>query len=184
MTLKPLALTLAALIGLVACGAQPGSEDSTPADRQAGNQTATSALPEGLLLAQPPAGALPLHQARAEAVAGQPIVFTGYIGGRTDPFVEGRALFIVADAEKAPACVDDGCPTPWDACCVPGETITANSATVRVVDNEGRILPLDLRGREGLEPGARVAVVGEVAQADANALIVNAQGIAAQTAAE
>lgn len=173
--MKPLAstLALAAALSLAGCGQQgaeaPGAADSAPREPAA-------TLPDGLFLAEAPTDAPPLSQARAAAANGGEITFTGYIGGRADPFTAGRALFLVADTEAAPACID-GCPIPWDACCTPGDVIAANSATVQVVDGEGRPLRMDLQGVNGLAPGAQVTVVGSVREADGGILLVDANGI-------
>lgn len=164
--------TLATLLAVAGCG-QQGAESPGAAAPEAPQATS---LPDGFFLAEAPADAPPLSQARASAAAGQEITFTGYIGGRAEPFTAGRALFLVADTEAAPACID-ACPIPWDACCTPGDVIAANSATVQVVDDEGRPLRLDLNGLNGLAPGAGVTVVGSVREAGGGILLVDASGV-------
>lgn len=173
--IRPFTTIVALSVLLIAgCGGQGTGKAETAQSPSPGDTQA--ALPEGLFLDAAPSEAVPLHEARAKAKAGDSIAFTGYIGGREEPFTEGRALFLVADAIKAPACTD-GCKTPWDACCTPGDTIAANSATVQLVDEDGKLLALDLKGRNGLEAGTAVAVVGRVRQADNAVLIVDATGL-------
>jgi len=167
-TLVIATLTLGLLTG---CGGPaPNQDESTPP---------AAKLPEGLLLTAVPEGAVSLSEARANAAVGETVAFTGYIGGRVEPFTEGRALFLMADTENAPACTDE-CATPWDACCTASDTIAANSATVQLTDAEGKLLHLSLQGRHGLAPGAALTVVGEVRQANEAVFVVDATGIAVQ----
>lgn len=177
MKLQTSPLALAAVLLLSACGQEttPTSPDSPEAHNA--KAPASPSLPQGFFLAAAPDDAVPLHQARASAAPGEPLAFTGYIGGRAEPFTEGRALFLVADAEKAPACTDT-CPIPWDACCTPSDVIAANSATVRVTDEQGQTLRLGLEGLNGLVPGATITVVGTVHEASDAVLVVDAHGIA------
>jgi len=168
---------LAALIAilLTACGGSNKGDAADSPTPPAGNDA--PGMPEGLFLDTPPADAAPLREARAEAKAGESIAFSGYIGGRVEPFTEGRALFLVADSENAPACTDE-CETPWDACCTALDTIAANSATVQLVDDAGKLLALNLEGMNGLKPGAAITVVGEVREANDAVLVVDATGLA------
>ena len=177
---------LVSLLALAGCGhdtsetadssSSTNSSDAAAAMADAGP---SASLPDGFFLTESPSGAVPLSQARDAAAPGDKIVFTGYIGGRVEPFTEGRAVFLVADAVNAPRCVPDhGCPTPWDACCVPGETVAANSASVRVVDADGHILKVGLNGRGGLAPGREVTVKGTVKEANDAVFLVDANALA------
>ncbi|MDX1972483.1 MAG: hypothetical protein SFY68_08135 [Candidatus Sumerlaeia bacterium] len=132
-------------------------------------------LPSGILLTTAPE-ARRLTEVKPTAKAGEEITFTGYIGGREEPFTEGRALFLVADEVAAPQCTD-GCPTAWDACCTPREAIMANSASVQLVDKEGKVLKLNLNGADGLIPGSRVTIRGKVETLSESVFVVNATGI-------
>jgi hypothetical protein len=136
------------------------------------------ALPESLFAAAAPSDAPSLSEARASAEKGATVSFVAYVGGRREPFVAGRAIMLVADAEAAPACGDgEGCQTPWDACCVPIETKTANSATVQVVDAQGQPLKVGLEGAGPLKPGAKIVVVGVAREASADLFVVDATSI-------
>ncbi len=137
---------------------------------------AAPTLPAGLFTSAPSSDTKPIAEVRANAKPGDTIAIEGYIGGRAKPFTEGRAVFLLADVEKAPPC-DDGCETPWDACCEPSETILANSATVQVVDAQGAPLKVSLEGTNGLKSGAVVTVTGKVREAGERILLVDASGI-------
>lgn len=167
---KILTLTVALSVVFVAgCN----SADTSTSSKQA----METALPEGLFLDAAPSEAASLSEARANAEVGETVTFHGYIGGRGEPIVEDRALFLVADAENAPACTDS-CKSPWDACCTSSEIIAANSATVQLVDESGQLLAANLLGKGGIKPGAGVTVVGKVRQADDSVFVIDATGLA------
>ena len=164
------------LVILTACG---GEKSNTAANTEAPiKETASTAadIPPALFAKTPSPDAMPVSAARQSAKVGEEIALTGYIGGREEPFTEGRAMFLLADAKDAPACTD-GCTTPWDACCVAAEDVAKNSATIQVVDAEGRALKSSLKGHNGLQPGSTVTVRGKVAQKDDAVLVVNAESI-------
>jgi len=169
-------LVCAAVVALSGCD-QSKSDPVAPPPKAAEAEE-KPALPADFFVSEAPPGALSVSEARTKAKTGEPIVLSGYIGGRAEPFTEGRALFLVSDVKNAPACEDE-CATPWDACCTPSETIAANSATVQVVDAEGKTLRLDLKGQGGLASGAVVTVVGKVREASETILIVDAEGVTA-----
>ena len=162
----------AVLIALAGC-----NQESKPAEPKA-PAAESPALPSGLFAS----GTLPdgkaLHTVKASAKQGDSVVITGYIGGREEPFTAGRVLFLMVDAEKAPACTE-GCETPWDACCTASDEIAANSATIQVVDGTGQVLKVGLEGKGGLAPGATVTIAGKVREASAAILIVDATSISA-----
>ena len=168
------AFIIASFVALSGCGQEEAATAST--NNAASETQQTAALPGDFFLNEEPANTVSLSEARASAQTGDDITFTGYIGGRAEPFTKSRAIFLVADSEKAPPCTD-GCPAPWDACCTPNEVITENSATVQVLDAEGQTLRMGLNGQNGLAPGSQVTVVGKVRQANDAVLIVDASGI-------
>ena len=168
-----LTATTGLLLLFAGCG---GQETDTTASSQ--TRATLEALPEGLFEQAAPADAAPLAQVRAAAAPGDTVAFHGYIGGRMEPFTEGRAMFLMADSEAAPACQPTTCPTPWDACCIPNKQVAANSATVQVVDESGQLLGVGLNGVSGLAPGTELTVVGEVREANENVFIVDATGLA------
>jgi hypothetical protein len=72
----------------------------------------------------------------------------------------------------------DACKTPWDACCEPSEKIAANSATVQVVDDKGKLLAATLENVAGLKPLSKVTVAGVARRpAGSDVLIVEANKI-------
>ena len=172
-----LLVVLAVLPGLagVAC------DDSEDSAAPAASASPESRLPEGLILASEPDGAQSVSNLRASAGDGETVVVRGVVGGREDPIAENRAILTLLD-ESVETCdrmeTDDGCKTPWDACCTPQETIAANLATVQVVDGKGSPLRTSLRGVDRLAPLARVIVVGKYRPSpDGQAAVIDATGI-------
>jgi len=169
------------LLGALALASCAEKESAAPAAPAAPSEPKV-ALPATLFATPAPADAKPLSEVRATAKAGEVVTFVGYIGGREEPFVDGRAMMLVADKVKAPACTD-ACKIPWDACCTPAEDIVANSATVQVVDEAGAPLKVGLMGQGNLGNGSSVAVTGKVREIGEGIFVVDAQTIAALPAA-
>jgi hypothetical protein len=166
-----LAFALVILAVLVGCGDDASEPEAT---------AEAAAVPTDLVLSQAPADARGVAAVRGSARAGEAVVMTGVVGGRVDPIAEDRAIFTLID-DSVMTCDkmgdDDHCSTPWDACCVPGDDISANAATIQVVDEDGRPLTLDLEGVGGLAPLSRVIVTGIFEPSpDGAAAVVNATG--------
>jgi len=169
MNKKLLSIPLMVLPILIGCSQEQAANNNSDSSNQ------VASLPEELFLREKPAE-VSVSEARTAAVEGEQITLTGYIGGRIEPFVEGRAMFLVTDIEKAPQCTD-GCPIPWDACCTPGDVIAANSATIQIVNDEGLTVPLSLKGENGLEAGKHITAIGQVHSVNDDVLIVDAENL-------
>jgi len=137
-------------------------------------------LPTGFFLAEKPADAKDLRDAKTEARKGERIVFFARVGGRSAPFVKDRAILVAID-NRLRSCDEipgDTCPKPWDYCCEPKDSLRANLATVQVVGGDGKPLKVGLEAAGGLQPLARITVVGTVAEKGSDGtLVVNAEGI-------
>lgn len=183
--MKRLATTVAAAAVILGTGILAGCSGDGGADTAA-NAAATSppapsavgqpAIPPNLFASAPFEGTASLSDVKQTASEGDTVTFLGKIGGRVDPFTDGRAVFLVAD-EILHFCVDDGCPTPWDACCTPREDIVRLSATVQVTGPDGKPLPISLNGRSGLEPGANIQVRGILSQKGEGFTVIDAESI-------
>jgi hypothetical protein len=169
-TLKTLALTLVAAALMTACGKSGDTTTETT--------TSEAALPSTLFVATAPADAVPLAQAKAAAAPGERIVFEAKVGGRKEAFVAQRAVFFVVDGALK-SCTDlhpGTCATPWDYCCEPPDSLTANMATVQIVGDDGRPLAVSLD--DNLEPLSTVVIAGTVGTIDdAGNFVVNADAI-------
>lgn len=167
------ALTLTAALLLTACE-KPGSSPSAAAP-----SANTPAAAPGWVLTSMPDGAVPVGQLKADAKEGDRVVLRGRIGGRSDPMTSGSAVFLVMDP-AIPSCADepgDNCPTPWDYCCEPKESLAANNATVMVVSPAGQAVDTDMR-LAGFAPLDEVVVVGVVGpRPSPEVLTVRAEGV-------
>lgn len=185
-------LPIAALLALAACGdAQPpkqsgaGQAPAAAPSGAAANAASTPAasapgLPEGLVVRGPAQGTT-VTAAKAAARQGEEITLVGRIGGSVNPFAADRAIFTIADPELL-SCTDmdepDHCKTPWDFCCEDRAKMRAGTATIEVAGADGKPLAVALRGVQGLEPLATVAVSGTVVERnDAGLLVVRAKRI-------
>jgi len=128
-----------------------------------------------------PANAEEIHVARESAESGAEITLHGLVMGRSKPFVEGRAAFVLGDRTLLTPCnekEDDDCSTPWDVCCDSAEAKRKGTATIQIVGEDGRVIAGDLRGVNGLVELSKLTVHGTVAEGSSvDSLIVNATEI-------
>lgn len=143
-------------------------------------QKAAAELPDALFVELAPDGARSIAEVKADTEASGRVVVKGRIGGRKNLFVDGAAIFLLADTSMK-SCKDrdkDKCATPWDYCCEPPDSLNAKVATVQIVGDDGRPLRVDIQGRDGLEPLATIVVSGEIVrQSGSGALVINAEHI-------
>ena len=184
---------LASLAGLTAlalllCGCS-GSSSKTTGPGTASNpnpKASQDQLSAGFILGAAPAGARNVGEAKKAVQEKDAVVLRGRIGGE-HPFTEGRAMLTIADMKLTPCNekADDKCPTPWDFCCDPKETILEHSASVQVLGADGKILKTSLQSVKGLAPLSIIVVQGIVAERpDPKVLVINATGIYIEKAAK
>ncbi len=172
----------AAFLFALGCDQKPAEPPRTPSatpPSPANSVAADSALPDTLFVTVAPAEPRELGDVKADASAEGAVVLRGRIGGRVEPFVKDRAIFMLADC-RMPTCRDrhgDGCPTPWDYCCEPKDELLARTASVQVVGPDGQPLKVGLQGQHGLEPMAEIVVSGRIASRDGGTLLINADRI-------
>ena len=156
-----------------------GEGATAPSGGSASRGASGGAAAPGWLLTTAPEGAVDVAAAKQSASEGDEVALRGRIGGRSDPLSAASAVFVIMDA-SVPSCADvegDNCPTPWDYCCEPSESITANNATVQLVGDDGAPLAIDLR-RHGLKELDEVIVIGRVAaRPNEQTLVVQATGL-------
>jgi hypothetical protein len=155
------------LLGAMLLGGCGGSTD--------GGSVSTSTESAYLSLA-PLDGAQGVAAAREADNDGEQITIVGLIGGSEKPFVDNLAAFTIVD-ESVPHCSDEeGCPTPWDYCCET-DKLPANSATIKIVDDNGKTLDRDAKALLGVAELSRITVRGTAKRDSAGNLTVNAQKI-------
>lgn len=124
----------------------------------------------------------PIPELRTQVSPGDTVILEAKVMGTETPFVEQRALFVVGDEATLTSCdlrgEDDHCETPWDNCCDDPDAVRAGTATIQIVDADGKVLKHTIRGVNGLKELSRVRIEGVVApQSTRDALIINATGI-------
>ena len=136
---------------------------------------ASAELPDNLFVDAAPSNAVEVLAARATPLPGTDITVRGVIGGRTKPFVDGRAVFTLID--RSLVC-DTACGTGWSGCGNPPEVLRAGLAVVQVSDGNGKPIAVPLAGAGKLSPGSTVVVKGSIAQGSTTSvLIVSATAI-------
>lgn len=129
------------------------------------------------LLAAQPDGAQPVLAVRKQAKHDEEVVMVGRIGGSRDPWINGRAAFSIVDPSLK-ACSDipgDKCPVPWDYCCE--SNVADSKALVKVVDADGKLVPVDARKLLSVQELETVVVRGKAQRDDEGNLTVLATGI-------
>lgn len=164
---------IAALLGsliLAGCGTS-----SPPTASDAGSSAAAGAR---YVLAAEPAAAKPVIEVRQQAQDGDEVTITGRIGGDVDPWVKGRAAFVIVDPTLVPCSEKEGdsCPTPWDYCC-DTDRLAEAKATIKFVDDKGQTVATDARELLGVKELQRVTVRGQAKRDEAGNLTVLATGI-------
>ncbi len=179
MTIRQAILVGLGTLSLTATGCDKPNDGGNTA-RTAVNQDEAVALPAGLFLNKAPTGASDIAAVKTDVKAQGNIVVSGRIGGRAKPFVDGAAVFLLADLGMKP-CNElhgDRCKTPWDYCCEPRDSLTAKTATIQVIGSDGKPLRLGLEGRHGLHPLAKLTIAGEIVpRDDVGTLVIIARGI-------
>ena len=113
-----------------------------------------------------------VREVRATAKDGEDVIIVGHIGGDAKPWVEGRAAFWIVDPSVKPCPPNEGCPSPWDCCCVPKEELVKVVATVKIVDGQGQTVAVDARKLLGVRESQTVVVQGKAKRDDQGNLTV------------
>jgi hypothetical protein len=175
MKTKTTCLLIASTILLASCGKQ---ETQTTAEVSV---SAPSPALAAVLAASPTGEATSIAAIRSTAKPGDEITISGKIMGSAEPFVDGRAAFILGDPTVLTPCnenPDDQCATPWDNCCDSKEDKKRGTATIQILDADGRVLKESAEGVGGLEKLSKITVTGQVAGGSSQEmLIVNATAI-------
>ena len=123
-----------------------------------------------------PADAKGVGEARKAVEDGDEVTLVGRIGGGVEPFVNGLAAFTIVDPAVPYCAADEGCPTPWDYCCQTDQ-LPANTATVKLVGNDGKAVAEDARQLLGVKELNVVVVRGKAKRDDAGNLTVLAEEV-------
>lgn len=129
------------------------------------------------VLSAEPDGAVGVMIAREDSQDQDDIVLVGRIGGRKNPWIEGRSAFMLIDASMS--VVADGKETEegqicMDDCCA---SLRAECTTlVKIVDDQGKPLAVDTRELLDVKENDMVVVKGKVQRDDEGTFTVAASG--------
>ena len=133
---------------------------------------------EKFVLADEPDGAIGVIAARESAKNGDPVVVVGRIGGAANPWIDGRAAFMLLDASML--VVADGTESAegeicMDDCCATDRA--ASTTLVKFVDESGGVVPADARQLFGVTANDMVVVRGKAKKDDNGNFVVLAEGL-------
>jgi hypothetical protein len=128
------------------------------------------------LLATRPVPAVNVIEAKRTAKDEDEVILTGRIGGDAKPFIDGVAAFTIVDMSLKFCADEEGCPTPWDYCCVTDQ-LPDRKALIKVVDAAGKPIASDARQLLGVKELSTVTVKGIADRDDAGNLTVLARGV-------
>jgi hypothetical protein len=130
------------------------------------------------LLAEEPDGAVGVIAARESVKDGEPVVVVGRIGGAANPWIGGRAAFTLLDASKS--VVAEGADSGGNEICT-GDCCAIERAActmlVKVVNENGRVLPIDSRQLFGVATNDMVVVRGNASKDDSGNVVLLANGV-------
>jgi hypothetical protein len=171
------------VVGSIVCfGCEKKSDKSgeSPAAVDGGGDSSVVSIPDSVFVDESPGESRSLGEVKADLAATGEVVIEGRIGGRRSPFVEGMAVFVLADSSMK-SCDElhgDSCKTPWDYCCEAPDSLASKIATIQVVGEDGKPLRTGLEDVRELTPGARLVIAGEVLpREDTESLVINARRI-------
>lgn len=165
-------------VAIAGCSKESKNNAGTPATQPSKSSASNANDPwASILVTSPPPNPKSVAEVRTDETITDEVVVTGRIGGRKKPFVDGVAMFILADAgmKTCDELHGDACPTPWDYCCEPEDSLKAKIATVQVVGADGK--PLAVAMPPQLVPSAYVTVTGRIGQRSENGVVINATRI-------
>ena len=164
-------LVCVSLVGLATstfctgCGGGSGSGQDLAAQRSR------------LLLAEEPAGVLPVLAARETLAQDAEVVVVGRIGGIANPWDANRASFTMTDPSVDAAHGDHECTADCAFCKHKPSGVIDSLAVVEFVDEQGQVLPYGARELFELEADQMVVVRGRATVNSLGYLVLAANGI-------
>ena len=171
-------LVLSIALGMWISTVVTGCGGSTSANVDGSGVTPVAFDSSKYVLAEEPDDAIGVIAARESAKNGEHVVIVGRIGGATNPWIEGRAAFMLMDASMTLVAngTDSGSnQICMDECCA--QERTACTTLVKVVDQDGRILPADTRRLFGVAANDMVVVRGIASKDEEGNFVVLADGV-------
>ena len=136
--------------------------------------TASSKADSNLILNTEPSGAKDVLDIREKAKDLDPVVVLGRVGGGVQPWIEGRAAFIIVDERVVPSCKDEHCDANCKQC---AQELASATTMIKFVDSQGKVLPVDSRELLGIKEQQTVVVRGVASRDKSGNLAIKADGI-------
>ncbi len=174
-----------ALVAITSFSFAIGCDKAAPPAANTTSQTAqpvatSAALPANLIVAEQPAGAVGVIEARKSAKVGNHVAIIGRIGGTRSPFVSNRAIFTIVD-QTMKSCIemddDEHCPRPWDYCCEDKSVLAKSMASIEINDENGKPLALALESEGTFKPLMLIAVDGTLQSTEGGSFVVRADHV-------
>lgn len=136
---------------------------------------AATAVGGSYLLKSEPAGAIEIIDAREKAKDGEPIVVVGRLGGGLNPWIDGRAAFLLVDTRILPSCEEgEQCEADCPDCAA---EMAEASAMVKFLGEDGKVLSTDARALLGVKEQETVVIEGVANRDKSGAMSIAAKGI-------
>lgn len=105
---------------------------------------------------------------------GEAISVVGRVGGGVKPWIEGRSAFLLVDEGAPLPCEGDSCGPECQHC---AREIAQCTTVVKIVDAQGKTLPIDSRDLLGLKEEETVIVRGSAKRDEAGNVALMATGV-------
>lgn len=128
-------------------------------------------------LDQEPDDVLCVLDVREQISAGGEVAVLGRVGGMKNPFTNGEASFVITDPSVAVAGDDHECGDNCPYCAKKKKDQISSMAFVRIVDENGQVVPADVRQLLGVEQDQMVVVRGQAKVNRAGHLVISASGV-------
>jgi hypothetical protein len=156
------------LLGALGCGKTNQASDT---------RGILSAQQSKYHLASEPTGALAVKELLKTAQDDQEVVVAGRIGGGIDPWIEGRAAFILVDPQAAALAAGGVEICSDEECSCLAEHLDGATVVVKFVDENGKTLPIDARELLGVKVLQNLVVKGKAKRIDGADLTIQATGV-------
>ena len=173
--MKTIKLKLLCIFGLLVSGVGCGTATTSPSQPLATPADIDASL---FTLAEEPEGAVGVIAAKEDAEDGAPLVLVGRIGGSEKPWIDGRAAFTLLDASMAVVAEgeDSGEGEICTGDCCASERLNCTTL-VKVVDEHGKLVPVDSRELLGLKESDMVVVQGTAKKDESGNFVMLAKGV-------
>lgn len=125
-------------------------------------------------LSAEPQGAVEVLDVKESAQDGQSVVVVGRLGGGVNPWVEGRAAFLIVDTRIFPSCDAAGhCQADCADC---AKEMMAAATMVKFVGDDGKVIAHDARELLGVKEQETVVIQGTASRDKGGNVSIAADG--------